>query len=68
MPLVILHHLLNVSVQLANKGEFKQQKNLPQSRVDMLKWEMILPFRVTRQRKQSQRVGRAVRKLGLQNK
>jgi hypothetical protein len=27
MPLVILHHLLNVSVQLANKRGFKQKKN-----------------------------------------
>jgi hypothetical protein len=27
MPLVILHHLLNVFVQLANKREFKQKKN-----------------------------------------
>jgi hypothetical protein len=27
MPLVILHHLLNVSVQLANKSGFKQKKN-----------------------------------------
>jgi hypothetical protein len=26
MPLVILHHLLNVSVQLANKRGFKQQQ------------------------------------------
>jgi hypothetical protein len=26
MPLVILHHLLNVSVQLANKMGFKQNK------------------------------------------
>jgi hypothetical protein len=26
MPLVILHHLLNVSVRLANKGGFKQKK------------------------------------------
>jgi hypothetical protein len=26
MPLVILHHLLNVSVQLANKRGFKQKK------------------------------------------
>jgi hypothetical protein len=26
MPLVILHHLLNVSVQLANKSGFKQTK------------------------------------------
>jgi hypothetical protein len=26
MPLVILHHLLDVSVQLANKRGFKQQK------------------------------------------
>jgi hypothetical protein len=26
MPLVILHHLLNVSVQLANKRGFKQNK------------------------------------------
>jgi hypothetical protein len=25
MPLVILHHLLNVSVQLANKRGFKQK-------------------------------------------
>jgi hypothetical protein len=27
MPLVILHHLLNVSVQLANKRGFKQKQN-----------------------------------------
>jgi hypothetical protein len=27
MPLVILHHLLNVSVQLANKRGVKQNKN-----------------------------------------
>jgi hypothetical protein len=27
MPLVILHHLLNVSVQLANKRGFEQTKN-----------------------------------------
>jgi hypothetical protein len=27
MPLVILHHLLNVFVQLANKRGFKQKKN-----------------------------------------
>jgi hypothetical protein len=27
MPLVILHHLLNVSVQLANKWGFKQKKS-----------------------------------------
>jgi hypothetical protein len=26
MPLVILHHLLNVSTQLANKRGFKQKK------------------------------------------
>jgi hypothetical protein len=26
MPLVILHHLLNVSVQLANKRGFKKKK------------------------------------------
>jgi hypothetical protein len=26
MPLVILHHLLNVSVQLANEMGFKQKK------------------------------------------
>jgi hypothetical protein len=26
MPLVILHHLLKVSVQLANKKGFKQKK------------------------------------------
>jgi hypothetical protein len=26
MPLVILHHLLNVSAQLANKRGFKQKK------------------------------------------
>jgi hypothetical protein len=28
MPLVIIHHLLNVSVQLANKRGFKQKKLL----------------------------------------
>jgi hypothetical protein len=28
MPLVILHHLLNVFVLLANKRRFKQKKNL----------------------------------------
>jgi hypothetical protein len=28
MPLVILHHLLNVLVQLANKRGFKQKKFL----------------------------------------
>jgi hypothetical protein len=28
MPLVILHHLLNVFVQLANKRGFKQKKSL----------------------------------------
>jgi hypothetical protein len=28
MPLVILHHLLNVFVQLANKRGFKQKKNV----------------------------------------
>jgi hypothetical protein len=27
MPLVILHHLLNVSVQIANKRGLKEQKN-----------------------------------------
>jgi hypothetical protein len=27
MPLVILHHLLNVFVQIANKRGFKQKKN-----------------------------------------
>jgi hypothetical protein len=27
MPLVFLHHLLNVFVQLANKREFKQKRN-----------------------------------------
>jgi hypothetical protein len=26
MPLVILHHLLNVSIQLANKRGFKKKK------------------------------------------
>jgi hypothetical protein len=30
MPLVILHHLLNVFVQLANKRGFKQKKNSPE--------------------------------------
>jgi hypothetical protein len=29
MPLVILHHLLNLSVQLANKRRFKQKKIFP---------------------------------------
>jgi hypothetical protein len=28
MPLVILHHLLNVFIQLANKRGFKQKKNI----------------------------------------
>jgi hypothetical protein len=27
MPLVILHHLLNVSVQLINKREFRKKSN-----------------------------------------
>jgi hypothetical protein len=35
MPLVILHHLLNVFVQLANKRGFKQKKNLKQSIINM---------------------------------
>jgi hypothetical protein len=29
MPLVILHHLLNVFVQLANKRGFTKKKNIP---------------------------------------
>jgi hypothetical protein len=33
MPLVILHHLLNVSVQLANKRGFKQKKKKKQRTV-----------------------------------
>jgi hypothetical protein len=32
MPLVILHHLLNVFVQLANKRGFKQKKMLTGAR------------------------------------
>jgi hypothetical protein len=28
MPLVSLHHLLNVSVQLANKGDSKQKEKI----------------------------------------
>jgi hypothetical protein len=34
MPLVILHHLLNVFVQLANKRGFKQKKTYNQSGVE----------------------------------
>jgi hypothetical protein len=35
MPLVILHHLLNVSVQLANKRGLKKKKEeLPVSKDD----------------------------------
>jgi hypothetical protein len=33
MPLVILHHLLNVFVQLANKRGFKQKKNKNKKKV-----------------------------------
>jgi hypothetical protein len=32
MPLVILHHLLNVSVQLANKRGFTKTKNKKQKK------------------------------------
>jgi hypothetical protein len=36
MPLVIVHHLLNVFVQLANKRGFKQEKHYSNNRHDTL--------------------------------
>jgi hypothetical protein len=39
MPLVILHHLLNVFVQLANKKGFKQKKICSQQIPQELNWD-----------------------------
>jgi hypothetical protein len=36
MPLVILHHLLNASVQLANKRGFKQKQNKKYSKTELI--------------------------------
>jgi hypothetical protein len=41
MPLVFLHHLLNVSVQLADKRGFKHTKNYAVEKMQLIKQRFL---------------------------